>query len=71
MMLKSSINLYSHINMHYFNGILGFQDLYNRGEKLLHSSLNKLGSLLAAAQGLDPVWAQVLTDPFLRRLLLR
>ncbi|XP_057800334.1 uncharacterized protein LOC131015881 [Salvia miltiorrhiza] len=47
------------------------KELANRGEKLLLSSLNKLGSLLAAADGLDPVWAQILTDPFLRRLLLR
>ncbi|KAL1546570.1 protein SCAI isoform X1 [Salvia divinorum] len=47
------------------------KDLANKGDQLLQSSLNKLGSLLAAADSLDPVWAQILTDPFLRRLLLR
>ncbi|KAL8542520.1 hypothetical protein ACS0TY_003400 [Phlomoides rotata] len=57
--------------------LLGFtgsdieKDLYSTAEKLLQSSLNKLGSLLAAADNLDPVWAQILTDSFLRRLLLR
>ncbi|KAL0374144.1 UNVERIFIED_CONTAM: protein SCAI [Sesamum radiatum] len=57
--------------------LLGFigsdieKDLYSKAENLLQSSLNKLGSSLAAADNLDPVWAQILPDPFLRRLLLR
>ncbi|KAK4416132.1 protein SCAI [Sesamum alatum] len=57
--------------------LLGFtgsdieKDLYGKAENLLQSSLNKLGSSLAAADNLDPVWAQILTDTFLRRLLLR
>ncbi|KAK6143081.1 hypothetical protein DH2020_023429 [Rehmannia glutinosa] len=57
--------------------LLGFtgsdieKDLYSKAEKLLQFSINKLGSSLAAADNLDPVWAQTLTDPFLRRLLLR
>ncbi|KAG8363520.1 hypothetical protein BUALT_Bualt19G0031000 [Buddleja alternifolia] len=57
--------------------LLGFagsdieKDLYSKAEKLLQSSLNKLGSLLAAADNLDPVWAQILSDIFLTRLLLR
>ncbi|XP_059633754.1 uncharacterized protein LOC132276369 [Cornus florida] len=57
--------------------LLGFSgsdidmDLYNKAEKLLSSSLNDWGSTLATSDNLDPVWAQVLGDPFLRRLLLR
>lgn len=46
-------------------------DLYNTAEKLLSSSLNEWGSLLAASDHLNPVWAQILADPFIRRLLLR
>ncbi|KAL0339188.1 UNVERIFIED_CONTAM: protein SCAI [Sesamum angustifolium] len=45
--------------------------LKSKAENLLQFSLNKLGSSLAAADNLDPVWAQILPDPFLRRLLLR
>ncbi|KAM5550958.1 hypothetical protein ABKV19_027352 [Rosa sericea] len=46
-------------------------DIYNKAEKLLSSSLGDWGSTLAKSDTIDPVWAQVLTDPFLRRLLLR
>ncbi|KAF2288093.1 hypothetical protein GH714_004354 [Hevea brasiliensis] len=46
-------------------------DTYNMAEKLLSSSLNDWGSTLANLDALDPVWAQILGDPFLRRLLLR
>lgn len=45
--------------------------MYNKADKLLSSSLNHWGSLLATSDSLDPVWSQVLSDPFLRRLLLR
>lgn len=48
-----------------------FQDLFNKAEKLLSSSLNAWGSALATSNTLNPVWAQTLSDPFLRRLLLR
>ncbi|CAA0820702.1 Protein of unknown function (DUF3550/UPF0682 [Striga hermonthica] len=57
--------------------LLGFSgsdmenDLCSKADKLLQSSLSELGSLLATAVNLDPVWAQILADPFLRRLLLR
>uniref|UniRef100_A0A5B6YU59 Protein SCAI n=1 Tax=Davidia involucrata TaxID=16924 RepID=A0A5B6YU59_DAVIN len=57
--------------------LLGFSgsdiemDMYNKAENLLSSSLNDWGSTLATSDTLDPVWAQVLSDPFLRRLLLR
>uniref|UniRef100_A0A6N2LR00 Uncharacterized protein n=1 Tax=Salix viminalis TaxID=40686 RepID=A0A6N2LR00_SALVM len=46
-------------------------DTYNKAEKLLSSSLNAWGLTLATSDILDPVWAQILGDPFLRRLLLR
>ncbi|KAK4593669.1 hypothetical protein RGQ29_017676 [Quercus rubra] len=46
-------------------------DLFNKAEKLLSSSLNAWGSALATSNTLNPVWAQTLSDPFLRRLLLR
>lgn len=48
-----------------------FQDLLNTAEKLLSSSLNQWGQLLATSDNLNAVWAQILSDPFLRRLLLR
>ncbi|CAI0385134.1 unnamed protein product [Linum tenue] len=46
-------------------------DTFNRAEKLLSSSLNDWGASLVMSEPLDPVWAQVLGDPFLRRLVLR
>ncbi|KAL1809173.1 hypothetical protein DCAR_0728714 [Daucus carota subsp. sativus] len=46
-------------------------DLYNKGDKLLSSLLDHWGSVLITSEGLDLVWVQVLSDPFLRRLLLR
>ncbi|CAL5340457.1 protein SCAI [Camellia sinensis] len=46
-------------------------DTCNKAENLLSSLLNDWGMTLAASDTLDPVWAQVLSDPFLRRLLLR
>ncbi|OVA02941.1 Protein of unknown function DUF3550/UPF0682 [Macleaya cordata] len=57
--------------------LLGFSgsninmDAYNEADKLLTSSLNEWGLILAKSDTLDPVWAQVLCDPFLRRILLR
>ncbi|KAL3832992.1 hypothetical protein ACJIZ3_007728 [Penstemon smallii] len=54
-----------------FSGSDNEKDLYSEAEQLLQSSLNKWGLLLAEADNLNPVWAQILTDPFLRRLLLR
>lgn len=48
-----------------------FQDLYGKAEKLLSSALNDWGLTLAASDTLDPAWAQILGDPFLRRILLR
>ncbi|XP_027334106.1 protein SCAI isoform X2 [Abrus precatorius] len=46
-------------------------DTYNKAEMLLSSSLNNWGLALATSDTLDPVWGQILGDPFIRRLLLR
>ncbi|KAI3683122.1 hypothetical protein L1987_83622 [Smallanthus sonchifolius] len=43
----------------------------NKAHKILSLSLNKWGEMLASSDAVHPVWAQVLRDPFLRRLLLR
>ncbi|PWA67613.1 hypothetical protein CTI12_AA316830 [Artemisia annua] len=43
----------------------------NKAQTALSSSLDKWGEMLASLDTLHPVWAQVLEDPFLRRLLLR
>lgn len=48
-----------------------FQDTFNKAEKLLSLSLSDWGLALATSDMLNPVWAQTLSDPFLRRLLLR
>ncbi|KAL2319396.1 hypothetical protein Fmac_028365 [Flemingia macrophylla] len=46
-------------------------DTFNKAEMLLSSSLNNWGLALATSDTLNPVWGQVLGDPFIRRLLLR
>lgn len=46
-------------------------DKLNQADKVLSSSLNIWGEMLASSETLHPVWSQVLGDPFLRRLLLR
>ncbi|KAK3009020.1 hypothetical protein RJ639_013850 [Escallonia herrerae] len=57
--------------------LLGFSssdiemDTFNKAEKLLSQSLDQFGSTLATSDTLDAVWAQALSDPFLRRLILR
>ncbi|MED6186154.1 hypothetical protein PIB30_064085 [Stylosanthes scabra] len=57
--------------------LLGFSgtdidlDTYNKAEILLSSSLNNWGAALATMEALNPVWGQVLGDPFIRRILLR
>ncbi|GLT59737.1 hypothetical protein SLA2020_325380 [Shorea laevis] len=63
--------------LHAFLFLLGISgsdiemETYNQAESLLSSSLNDWGLTLATSETLDPVWAQILRDPFLRRLLLR
>ncbi|XP_024934427.2 uncharacterized protein LOC107429257 isoform X2 [Ziziphus jujuba] len=46
-------------------------DKYTKAEKLLSLSLNDWGLTLVTSETLDPVWAQIFGDPFLRRILLR
>ncbi|XP_050111250.1 uncharacterized protein LOC126589856 isoform X2 [Malus sylvestris] len=46
-------------------------ETFDKAEKLLSSSLSDWGSTLVTLDTIDPVWAQILSDPFLRRLLLR
>lgn len=48
-----------------------FQDLYNDAESLLSSGLAEWEVALCTSNSLNQVWAQVLTDPFLRRLIVR
>ncbi|GJR39511.1 protein SCAI [Tanacetum coccineum] len=43
----------------------------NKAQTVLTSSLDQWGEMLVSLDTLHPVWAQVLEDPFLRRLLLR
>ncbi|KAG9454489.1 hypothetical protein H6P81_007393 [Aristolochia fimbriata] len=47
------------------------KETYWIAEKSLSSLFSKWGTILATSDSLDPVWAQVLLDPFLRRFLLR
>ncbi|WOK92187.1 hypothetical protein Cni_G00878 [Canna indica] len=46
-------------------------DVYKDAESLLSSALAEWEVALCKSNSLDQVWAQVLTDPFLRRLILR
>lgn len=47
------------------------EGIYDKAQDILSSSLRDWGSSLAASDSLDPTWAQLLSDPFLTRLLLR
>ncbi|CAA0831180.1 Protein of unknown function (DUF3550/UPF0682 [Striga hermonthica] len=46
-------------------------DMYNTTESILSSAFSKWEEILCTSTDLDIVWAQLLSDPFLRRLLLR
>lgn len=46
-------------------------EVYNSAETIVSSALAEWEVLLCTCDGLDIVWAQVLPDPFLRRLILR
>lgn len=48
-----------------------FQDAYNDAETILSTSFSEWEVILCTSTSLDLVWAQVLSDPFLRRLILR
>ncbi|TMW87526.1 hypothetical protein EJD97_019827 [Solanum chilense] len=73
----SSFTSFLTVPLQAFILMLGFMgsdidmDMYDKADKLLSSSLNEWGLLLAASDNLNPVWAQTLGDPFLRRLILR
>ncbi|KAJ3692567.1 hypothetical protein LUZ60_011662 [Juncus effusus] len=46
-------------------------DKYNEAEKLLCESLSEFEKSLIESSSIDPIWIEVLGDPFLRRFLLR
>ncbi|KAK6125809.1 hypothetical protein DH2020_040453 [Rehmannia glutinosa] len=46
-------------------------DMYNDTENILSTAFSKWEEILCTSTDLDLVWAQLLCDPFLRRLLLR
>ncbi|XP_052195727.1 uncharacterized protein LOC127803506 [Diospyros lotus] len=46
-------------------------DVYNDANKVLSTSFSEWEVILCTSTTLDLVWAQVLSDPFLRRLILR
>ncbi|KAK8942191.1 hypothetical protein KSP40_PGU017823 [Platanthera guangdongensis] len=46
-------------------------DVYSSAESILSSAIAEWEVILCTSEGLDQVWAQVLPDPFLRRLILR
>lgn len=46
-------------------------DVYSSAESMLSSAIAEWEVILCTSEGLDQVWAQVLPDPFLRRLILR
>ncbi|KAL9463962.1 hypothetical protein AB3S75_001711 [Citrus x aurantiifolia] len=46
-------------------------DIYNDAESILSTSFSEWEVLLCTSTSLDLVWAQVLSDPFLRRVILR
>ncbi|KAJ6419398.1 hypothetical protein OIU84_029496 [Salix udensis] len=46
-------------------------DFYNDAEEILSIAFSEWEVILCTSKSLDLVWAQVLSDPFLRRLILR
>ncbi|KZV30101.1 hypothetical protein F511_19644 [Dorcoceras hygrometricum] len=46
-------------------------DVYNSAESILISAFSEWEGILCTSTSLDLVWAQLLTDPFLRRLIIR
>lgn len=45
--------------------------VYDHADKLLSSFFSEWGEALATSNSLDVVWARLLSDPFLKRLILR
>ncbi|XP_062148452.1 uncharacterized protein LOC133857268 [Alnus glutinosa] len=46
-------------------------DVYNDAEKILSTAFSEWEVILCTSTSMDIVWAQVLNDPFIRRLILR
>ncbi|GAB2283300.1 hypothetical protein Dimus_017820 [Dionaea muscipula] len=46
-------------------------DVYDAADNIISNSFSKWEVILCTSTSLDLVWAQVLSDPFLRRLILR
>ncbi|KAJ4966052.1 hypothetical protein NE237_017901 [Protea cynaroides] len=46
-------------------------DMYNRADSVLSTAFSEWEVILCKSTSLDLVWAQVLSDPFLRRFILR
>lgn len=46
-------------------------DVYNEAEKILSTAFSAWEVILCTSTTLDLVWAQVLSDPFIRRIILR
>lgn len=69
--ISASLSFYLFIYWHRLIWRDMLQELYHKAEKLLSASLNDWGLTLAASDNLDPVWARLFSDPFIRRLLLR
>ncbi|KAB1200552.1 histone H3.3 [Morella rubra] len=46
-------------------------DVYNDAENMLSTAFSEWEVILCTSTGVDIVWAQVLNDPFIRRLILR
>ncbi|KAJ1702577.1 hypothetical protein LUZ63_002356 [Rhynchospora breviuscula] len=48
-----------------------YATIYSEAEQVLSSTLAEIEEMLCTSKGINSVWAQVLPDPFLRRLILR
>ncbi|KAJ7956782.1 protein SCAI [Quillaja saponaria] len=52
-------------------GLLPSEDVYSEAENILSNAFSGWEVMLCKSTSMDLVWAQILKDPFLRRLLLR
>ncbi|RYR17578.1 hypothetical protein Ahy_B03g062282 isoform A [Arachis hypogaea] len=46
-------------------------DFYNEAENILANTFSEWEIILCSSTSMDLVWAQIITDPFIRRLILR
>lgn len=54
-----------------YNSTNDDMDMYNSTESILSTAFSRWEQILCTSTDLDLVWAQLLSDPFLRRLILR